>query len=249
MEIIGVDHVQFAVRDVAAGASYLSRYGYELTFQEQDFNAQARPYYRGIRKDMAYLKRGASRVEMITGAEHHGHARYIPVFEALEPPHRPSALDLGGSDLREFDAFWHEDLSSVCASRNGEAPILDGVIVRTGHPDRSSAFWQFLGFELIGQDDRWYTLAYPRNMLSMPLTVLLARLPYDAGRDSRVDDLGCSSIALMTRNLRADRAALIAEDYAVSEATPFRINGKPLTVCFAAGPGGELVELLEMGRS
>ena len=244
MDIIGVDHVQFAVRDVAASAAYLSRHGYELTFQERDFNAQARSYYRDLRKDMAYLRRDASRVEVITGAAHEGYPRYIPVFDGLAPPNLSPARQLG-----EFDTGWHEDLSSICASRNGKAPILDGVIVSTSHPDRSSAFWQLLGFALIAQDDRWYTLAYPRNMFSMPLTVLLGRMPCEPGEDSRVDDLGCSSIAVITRNLGADRAALIAEHCAVSEASQFRINGRLLTICFVTGPGGELVELMATGRS
>ena len=45
----------------------------------------------------------------------------------------------------------------------------------------------------------------------------------------------------------ADRALLEQERCAVSEITPFCINGKALSICFAAGPSGELVELVEMG--
>lgn len=248
MEIIGVDHVQFAVRDVVASARYLARHGYELQFEEPDFNLEARSYYRGLRKDLAYLRRGASRVEVITAAGHGGDARhtyiYIPVFDGFESPNHVRALDMG-----EFRAFWHDELSTACASRRGEAPVLDGVIVRSSRPDQSSAFWQLLGFELIALDDRWYTLAFPRNMLSMPLTLLLARVPSGHEPKAQVDDLGCSSIALITRNLAADRAVLDKERYALSEVTALCINRRPLSICFASGPGGELVELVELRRT
>jgi catechol 2,3-dioxygenase-like lactoylglutathione lyase family enzyme len=241
MNIIGVDHVQFAVRDVGASARYLARHGYELSFREADFNTQARSYFRGVKKDMAYLRRGASRVEVITGTDHAGDSRYLPVFDGLASPSHLPALDMAA-----FQAFWHEDLASACASRGGESPILDGVILRVSRPEHSCHFFQRLGFGLIARDDDWYTLAFPRNVLSMPLTISLARKRYDHEAEARVDDLGCSSIALITRNLSADRALLERERFAVSEVTPFFINQKNLTICFAAGPSGELVELVEM---
>jgi hypothetical protein len=62
---------------------------------------------------------------------------------------------------------------------------------------------------------------------------------------TKADDLGCSSVALITKNLRADCAALGREPYAVSETTPLHINRRSLSICFATGPSGELVELIE----
>jgi hypothetical protein len=244
METIGVDHVQFAVRHVAASVRFLSRHGYELQFQEPHFNSEARSYYRGIRKDMAFLERGPSRVELITGTEQREYGRYIPIFDCLESTDRRAALDMEG-----FRAFWHRDLSAVCASRGGEAPVLDGIIVRTSRLEHSSAFWQLLGFKLISQDCQRHTLAFPRNMISMPLTIFLRPIQLGDGQEARVDDLGCSSIALITRSLCADRATLIQERYALSEVTPFSINLRPLIICFASGPSGELVELVEFGRT
>ena len=244
MEIIGVDHVQFAVRDVDAGARLLWRHGYALHFEEPDFNAQARSYFRGLKKSMAYLKRGGSRVELITGAEQEGEVRYIPVFGGRESTGRRPAFDIG-----DFRAFWHEDLSSVCASRTGEAPALDSVILRASRPEHSLAFWRGLGFAPISEDGDWYKLAFPRNLISMPLTILLARHACADGQGAQVDDLGCSSIALITRDLRADRSALDGARHTVSEVTALRINGKPLSLCFATGPSGELVELVEFGRA
>lgn len=244
MDIIGVDHVQFAVRDVGASARYLAGHGYELSFREADFNAEARSYFRGVKKEMAYLKRGASRVEVITGSDHEGERRYLPVFDALASPAHLPALDMA-----TFRAFWHDELASAGISRGGEAPILDGVILRVSRPEHSCHFFQRLGFALIARDDDWYTLAFPRNLLSMPLTISLARQRFDHAAEARVDDLGCSSIALLTRNLGADRALLEKERFAVSEVTRFCINRKDLTICFAAGPSGELVELIEMGRA
>jgi hypothetical protein len=244
MDIIGVDHVQFAVRNVDASARYLARHGYALSFREADFNAASRSYFRGVKKDMAYLRNGASRVEVITGAEAAGEPRYMPVFDELASPARLPDLDMAA-----FRAFWHDDLDSACASRGGTAPVLDGVVLRVGRPEHSCHFFQRLGFTLTARDDEWYTLAFPRNVLSMPLTISLARKPVDHTTKPRVDDLGCSSIALITRNLGADRALLEQERYAVSETTPFCINGKQLTICFATGPSGELVELVEMVRA
>jgi len=244
MEVIAVDHVQFAVRSVAVGTRYLLQHGYELVFQEVDFNLEARSYFRSVQKSMSYLKRGTSRVELITGADQEGYARYIPVFGGFESPDYLPELEMG-----HFQAFWHDELSSVCASGMGEAPILKEVVARASRPDHSLFFWRLLGFELTAKDDQWYTLMFPSNMLSMPLTVFLARMPFGHGEEARVDDLGCSSIALVTRNLCADRATLQQKHYTVSEVTHFRINRKPLTICIVSGPSGELVELLEPGRN
>ena len=241
MQIIGVDHVQFAVRDVAAGARCLAQYGYEPSFHESRFNAEPRSFFRGIEKSMAYLTRGISRIEVITGAEHRGGVHYVPVFAWHDSTR--------ACDPTELSTVWHDELSSICARGAGEHPVLDAVIVRTSELERSSAFWQSLGFQEVAVDDRCHARAFPRNMVSMPLALFLTRAGDDALHEAKADDLGCSSIALITRDLSADRAALAEERYSVSEATRFFINRRPVTVCFASGPSGELVELVEFERA
>jgi hypothetical protein len=220
MNIIGVDHVQFALPDVIAGAALLSRYGYELDFVETDFNTKRRSYFRGETKSMAYLHRGTSRVEVITSAAPVGSARYTPTADGIADP------------------TWPEGPARATARG------VDGVIVRTRQADASAVFWQLLGFMPTGNGG----FAFPANMFSMPLTVSLDRDAPEEDADAMADDAGCSSIALITRSLMADRPALSEAGYPVSEATPFRINGRRVTICFVTGPGGELVELVEFGR-
>lgn len=244
MDIIGVDHIQLAVPDLAAGVRCLSQLGYEAAFREAGFDHQARSYYRRPDKDMAYCRRGASRVEMITGSGQDGPATYLPVFVGADTACPVPALDLG-----PFRAFRQDALATTCAARAGAAGPLDSVVQRARRPEPSAAFWQSLGFDLAFHDADWYRLDYPRNIVSMPLSIFLARTPIDGGGDAKADDFGCSSIALLTRNLNADRAALTEAGRPLSEAVALRINGRPVTLCFVTGPSGELVELLEFGRT
>jgi hypothetical protein len=243
MQTMAVDHVQFAVRDLTVGVEYLTRHGYRVDFHEPDFNRQARAYYAGMRKGMAYLKRGRSRVELITGSHRQGQARYIPIFEGLDSPH-----PVPDPEIRRYRLFWHAELSAICASKAGEAAHLGAVIVRARRPDASAIFWQMLGFTLLSTQDVGYTLAFPGTLLSMPLTVMLVPSASSPCPGSKVDDLGCSLVALITRNLPADRAVLTAHHYVCSEVGRFTINGRALNICMTSGPSGEMVELIEVGK-
>ena len=240
MNVIAIDHVQFGVRHVAEGARYLERHGYKLNFAQPKFNCEARSYFHGVAKDMAYLARGGCRVELITGAQERESATYVPIFAGLETAAPRPALDLG-----EFRAFWDHDLCGICAKGPGVDAVLDGVIVRASRPDDSAEFWRLLGFNLTIRDSRWLRLAFPGNALSMPLNILITRERRAPAGSANADDLGCSSVALITKDLHADCALLDREGYAISETTPLRINGRALTICFTAGPSGELVELMQ----
>ncbi|MDB5400647.1 MAG: hypothetical protein QOF70_5491 [Acetobacteraceae bacterium] len=219
MNILAIDHVQFALPDPMASAALLTRCGYALDFQEPDFNTETRSFYRGVAKSMAYLHRGTSRIEVITCTGIAGRTRYVPMFGGTACP---------------------DGLENLPNEKS-----LDGVIVRARHADRSAIFWQFLGFKPVMPD----RFAFPPNMLSMPLNVSLDRNPPQQDADVMADDPGCASVALITRDIHADLAALDQAGYPASEATRFRINGRHVTICFVTGPSSELVELVEFGRT
>jgi hypothetical protein len=243
MQTMAVDHVQFAVRDLTVGVQSLTRHGYRVDFHEPDFNRQARPFYTGVRKGMAYLRQGTSRIELITGSHRQGQARYIPILNSLDSRH--PAPDL---EIRGYRLFWHPELSAIFACKEGQVAHLDTVIVRASNPNTSAIFWQMLGFTLVSTGDGCYTLAFPATMLSMPLTVMIVRTECGPDPDTKADDLGCSLVALITRNLPADMAMLKEHRCVLSEVGQFTINGRSLNICMIYGPSGEVVELMEIGK-
>lgn len=244
MQIIGVDHVQFAVPDVGASVRYLTQCGYRLDFQEAAFNVARRSYFRGLTKTMAYMRHSGSRIEVITSDGHPGQARYVPVLDGLLASGGGCGLAVGGRQ-----AFWHEALCSYCLPGDAEVPTLTDIVVRVAKPEQSTTFWQLLGFRQMAGGLPHTGLGFAPNMFSMPLTVHLLRVPFGDDQDAKADDPGCSSVALISRDLCADRAALAHAGHRVSEATAFHINGRAVTICFISGPSGELVELVEFGRS
>jgi hypothetical protein len=243
MDIIGVDHLQFAVSDVNAGTRYLAGRGFELLFDQTGFDLVARSYYRATPGRMTYLRRGASRVELIEGSACQRRTIYIPIFDQFSSDRPRSELDLD-----ELRMSWNDVMSCVCASANGTSPELNAVMVRADQPDHSASFWQSLGFQPTSCGEHWQVLAFADNLISMPLRILIVRVSERSSDMDKVDDLGCSSIALLTRNLAADREHLI-HMHPPSEIARLRINDRPLSICFVRGPSGELVELIEPGRS
>jgi hypothetical protein len=244
MQIIGIDHVQFAVRNLAASERFFISHGYDLKFREPHFNSERRSFYRGVDHSLAYLARDGSRVELISGSAGQKGSRYTPLFDVCYRRTQSSAV------LPErFRTFWEEELSTTCGSITNAPAVVDGLIVSTDDLDGSLMFWTSLGFELIGRFDRYYAHAFPRNSLSMPLIILLTPGLREACDEPKADDLGCSLIAFITRDLRADRIALKQDRHPVSEPARFCINRRTLSVCFAYGPGGELIELVEFGTA
>jgi hypothetical protein len=243
MRIIGVDHVQFGVPDPSAGARSLGWLGYRLDFEASGFNTVARPYFRGVHKSMAYLRLGGSRIEMITDGGHAAARHYTPVLDGAACWNGLPALDTS-----RLSSFWHQGLGCVCAAGAGDGAGLDGVIVRAPEHRNSVSFWQLLGFALTAQDATGARLAFPRNPVSMPLTVCLTPAEPGPATEAKADDAGCASVALISLDLDRDRAALGSAGHKVTETTLFRINGRGVTICFASGPSGELVELLQFER-
>jgi len=242
MEIVAVDHVQFAVRSVGRAVAHLESKRYALRFEAHDFNDRDRPFYRCARKDMAYLTCGRSRIELITGAQRPERGRYYPVFGVSTEAEaaRGDLLDAGALAISRDRA-----LSGPCVTARGIAAELGHLIVRSSRPAASLMFWQALGFKLSRVAAQGDLLAFPANALSMPLALFVLREPVPHRAVAYADDYGCTSIALITRNLTADLAWLGRAGMAYHEPIRLHINGRPLCIGFVSGPGGETVELIE----
>lgn len=239
-EIVAVDHVQFAVRSVARAVAHLGSMRYALRFEARDFNDRERPFFRCARKDMAYVTCGRSRIEVVTGAQRAISGRYCPIFGVSTDATQGGELDAGALAISRNRA-----LSGPCATARGTAAELRHLIVRSSRPAESLSFWQALGFKLTRTAARYDLLAFPVNALSMPLALLVLREPVPHRAGAYVDDYGCASVALITRNLASDLASLGRAGIAYHEPIRLHINGKQLAVSFLSGPGGEIVELIE----
>lgn len=243
MAAIGVDHVQFSVPDLAAGTALLEARGWRLAFQEPGFAAGARPYFRGADKSMAYLKRGRAAIELIDGSGTAGPGHWLPLFQGRLPGEARASEERRGTMRVGVEA-----LGGDCLCRGeGDELELGEVVLRSSAPEASAALLESLGFRREDDGDG-LRLAFPPSILGMGLTVTVVPGP-TTDSDVFVDDLGPCLVALLAKDLEEERDALRAAGHGTTDVFHYTINGRPISNVVVTGPGGELVELIQIGRS
>jgi len=238
----GVDHVQISVPALGTAIETLSSCGYTVDFEEPDFSTTQRPYFRERRKSMAYLRSGSDAVELIDGSGVPGPELWLPVFHRAihgTATEAPAGIACTARLVPE--------LGGTCLASGGGTGGLERVVLRVADPEPTVGFLEGLGFLLRGRDGCRIELEFPRTIVTMALRVTVisggSRPP-----EHFVDDLGCTLVALISRNLEADVAALQEDGCTTTQIFSFTINGKPIRHAIIRGPGGALVELIEVGR-
>jgi hypothetical protein len=243
---IAVDHVQFSVPELAAGVRFLETRGWTLQFTEPSFVTTERSYFRSREKSMAYLRREGVAIELIDGSDHQGLFGWTPVF-STRLPGAPCKGPAAGSTTAE--AVHVEELGTRCLCLDDSAePALEGVILETSDVPGSAKFLESLGFQREPAADP-VQLVFPSSFIGMPLRVTLAARAATPARESYVDDLGMSLVALISKSLEQDLESLRVAGHNTTEISDYTINGRRITNAISRGPGGELVELIELGRA
>ncbi|MFT7462979.1 MAG: hypothetical protein ACI9EF_001321 [Pseudohongiellaceae bacterium] len=264
MVAIGVDHVQFSVPDLSAAVALLTDRGWNVEFEQPRFAAGQRPYFREADKSMVYLKRGRDALELIDGSAVNGTGRWTAAFSG----ELPGSTALRGAEVGFFDAsvgpsvygqpLHVEALGGTClraepatetAPEAGSGVLdLTEVLLRSSDPEGSCAFLELFGFRRDVGAEVSLRLVFPQSFLCMGLAVTIVAGPAVAGDDA-VDDLGMSLVALISKDLEADRTALLAAGYETTDIFEYTINGRPIRNVITRGPGAELVELIAVGRA
>jgi catechol 2,3-dioxygenase-like lactoylglutathione lyase family enzyme len=244
---IGIDHVQFSVPDLTASTTFLEERGWRLKFREPDFATTARPYFRAVGKSMAYLKRERAAIELIDGSERAGPASWTPLFSARLPGEVGAAVDVP----RDAVEVRVPELGGRCLCVDVAERVVElgEVVLASCDPQGSASFLEWLGFRRDASADR-LRLVFPPSIIGMGLAVtIVAGAPIERDHDVYVDDLGLSLVALLAKDLDADVAELRALGRRTTDVFDYRINGRAVSNVIVRGPGGELVELIRIGRA
>ena len=245
MPAIGIDHVQFSVPDLAVGTEFLQGIGWGLEFREPEFATTPRPYFRETGKSMAYLKQGRAAIELIDGSASAGSASWTPRFSARLAGR---ADEFAGNPTGDLVVRVPElGTTCLCSDESNGSVELNEVILSSAKPEASAGFLESLGFRREEAGDV-LRLAFPASIIGMGLNVTIVQGSAQSGEDF-VDDLGLSLIALISKDLAGDVQALRAEAYETTETFDYTINGRAISNAIVRGPGGELIELIQIGRA
>lgn len=245
MATIGIDHVQFSVPELSASTAFMEGLGWSLDFSEANFAPTARPYFRETGKSMAFLKRGRAAIELINASPRKGPGSWMPIFSSRLPGETSSAGPAPGGEV-DVRA---EPLGGTCRCIDvlEDDAELCGVILSSAEPEASATFLESLGFRRDAEGEG-INLSYPPSIVGMGLAVHIVAGPPLVER-AYVDDLGLSLIAMLVTDLEAVVGVMNAAGHGTTDIFDYQINARSISNAVVHGPGGELIELLQIGRA
>lgn len=215
--ILRIDHVALSSSDIAADGMLLEKKGFHKVFS-------------GTGIDNPEIKRGL----MARFPRKHDAALYtfpggLPV-EIINHGHSsgsPGYIRPMPSDSSGFDTI--------------EAETADAL--------KSSEFWKMFGFRqpagkaAPGQEGGGIRALEFRPVLPGPGCTIIMR---ETGGGSRhfLDDKGYNCLAFVSNSVRREKEALEKAGIKTTGIQKFVSNGRELEIMFAAGPSGELVEII-----
>ena len=125
--------------------------------------------------------------------------------------------------------------------------ILKKLIIKTHNFLESIKFWKCVGFQVCSQDSVDACLSF-RSLLKNCEYFISLQKKADFNKKIYLDDLGFSSIALISTSINNDRDLLRKHNFDVTPIETLDLNGKKLNIFFATGPSCELVEIIEINR-
>ncbi len=219
--ILGVDHLQIAVPDLAAAGALLETFGYQKEFEQEDLfdDREDGSLYGGRGKNIAYYQGadGTFSVELIN-----------------------CRVGIPGGSGSVYRPFFCDAVAA-----NG---IRSTIAVRTCDLERGERFWRDgLGFGVVekGTDGR-RVLEMEQNLFGSRVRLLLEACAEERREFEFIDDPGCVVLAFMTTDLTGDMERLRAHGGRIhGDVVHVRVNQRELTVGFVVGPCGEHVELIQ----
>lgn len=121
------------------------------------------------------------------------------------------------------------------------------IIINAYNFSESIKFWKCLGFKECSQDTVKACLSF-RSLLKNCEYFISLQKKTDFNKKIYLDDLGFSSIALISTSINNDRNLFKKQNFDVTPIEALELNGKKLNIFFAVGPSYELVEIIEINR-
>jgi len=237
--LLGVEHIQFCVRDPGAARSYLESVGYRTVFEARGFDGGTRlPRYRAAGRSMVYLSGAGSAIELIDGEAEAQTTGYTPVV--------PRTM-LDGAAVSGGETFRVPELDADC--RQAETGgCLSALRLETPRLEASVRFWRALGGRVARAGATTFEASFEPRIATMPLQLTLQATDEPRQGEPFVDELGCRLVAFLSTSLEADLERIAEAGGRPSDVRCLTIHGRALRVAFVVAPSAELVEIIEARR-
>ena len=270
--ILGVDHLSLSCEEIDSAVGLLVQAGYRVQFIER--RLPNHPSKRSFLKRYQPLHAVAyceAKIGVSIELTEHGalgsdgikEGGYQPWLSAPPPDVVPlrglrnywtSALESALGSLRPHAGFWMPFQAEVWYDERGSLPqmAIPAVMVPINDLKRSGAFWRNgLGATLLGEGtdpdgNAWLRFSFLAPLPKWSLDVILVEVQ-EVGGPTFLDSKGFPCLALLTTDLAGDYERLKEQGaMEFSGEFPLGINGRALKVALARGPGGEIIELVQV---
>jgi len=231
--ILQIDHIAFSSMNFKEHIRILQSLGYSLKFSSSGKKNMEikRPLLREFMElhDLALLSHESSlSIELLN----HGHINdaegfIFPLFDNV-----PSGF------LSSFgvDAGVYSDKGSFRFNK---------FVVKTSNVRKSADFWKNFGFREIECDSEGAILEFRSPLSKISCTVFLKHDRSVVNDFNFLDDKGFNCIAFISNSAKKEREVLVKSGIKTTEIEQFISDKLSLSVFFAIGPSGELVEIIE----
>jgi len=233
--IINIDHIGLSSNDLSKDGTQLAALGYEKVFEEIDIENMEvkRPYLQEFSPTHSlalYRKNDAFDIELLQ----HKKNDETPGRRDKACPVPTSIPTSGEGFIFPFNKKNNNELN--------ENAQLDTFIIQTNDVEKSTTFFQVLGFKPNGEIDDLQRLTFTALIEKTTYHILLKKTETTA--KYYMDTPGFNSIALVSTNAEKEQRKLQKKGYTTGDIGQITVNNRLLNVFFVTGPSNELIEII-----
>ncbi len=215
--IINIDHIGLSSNDLSKDGTHLTALGYEKVFEEIGLENMdiKRPYlqeFTPTHNIVLYRKNDTFDIELLQHGE----------------------LGNGVGFIFPFNQKNENELN--------ENTQLDTFIIHTNDVEKSTKFFQTLGFKPNGEIEGLPRLTFTALIEKNAYHILLKKT--QTTTKYYMDTPGFNSIALVSTNAEKEQRKLQKKGYNTGEIGQITVNNRLLNVFFVTGPSNELIEII-----
>lgn len=247
--ILDIDHIALTSSNFDVANKIFKQLGYNIQFEEKNvanpiIKKKLMKNYSDIHDLCLLISKTNLNIELLNHSTNNMQQGFItPIFEN---PHQTFYEKYKNLNLNQIEFLVHiEPLDTHVMIKNNENQnfVFNKLIVKTNNLEESRKFWKELGFQNI--DDKGNNLFF-NSILSGKTYEIYLNLSKIKSKYF-LDDLGWSSIALITNSATLEKKRL-ENKFQTTEIVSIMINRNKLNVFFIRSPGGEIVELISIDK-
>ena len=249
--IVKIDHVALSSLNFEEDITVMKSLGYKPIFVEKDIkNLEIK---RGLmrrfskRQGLALLEQeGCLGVELIN----HGHINsqetsITPIFENVPV----DLVEIATRKKINDNIFTEARIKSlnipiyITTSAGSSEFRFNKLMIKTRDMKKALNFWECLGFKSVNVNENSAISEFKSPFDEAAYQIHIQE--NSAVENHRyLDDTGFNCIAFISNSVRNEKESLDKQGVKVTEIEDIELNGRTLSIFFAFGPSGELVELI-----